>query len=115
MQKDDNGDGENSQSNQLFTNVVDTTVVSPVSAEQILREMETDQTKLLSNDQLRRYVLLKQVQVLTLQQKRLEQLNQLNIEPGKSVTIDYVGFDDECMYFSNLKLSLTKAQGLVST
>lgn len=66
---------------------------SKMSAEQILNELETDQTKMMNNEQLQRFVLLQQVQVVTLQRKRLEHLN--SIENGKSVTIDWVGFEDE--------------------
>lgn len=64
-----------------------------LTAEQILNNLETDETKVLSNDQLKRYVLLQQVRVLTLQQKRLEHLN--NIHDGKDITIDFIGFEEE--------------------
>lgn len=66
---------------------------SKMNAEQILNELETDQTKLMNYEQLQRYVLLQQIQIVTLQRKRLEHLN--SSENGKNVTIDFIGFDDE--------------------
>lgn len=38
----------------------------------LLKQLETDQTKHLSNEQLQRVVLLRQIKVLELQQKKLE-------------------------------------------
>lgn len=55
-------------------------------------QFETDQTKLMNNDQLQRFALLQKVHVLTLQRKRLEFLN--NIDNAKNVPINYIGFDD---------------------
>lgn len=48
---------------------------------------------MLNNEQLKRYVLLQQSRVLALQQKRLENVN--NVENVKDVTFDYIGFDEE--------------------
>lgn len=62
------------------------------TAEFFLKQYETDETKLMSNDQLQRFVLLQKVHVLTLERKRLEHLN--NIDNAKKVAIDYIGFDD---------------------
>ncbi len=62
------------------------------SAEAILSQFETDQTKLMNNEQLERFVLLQKLHVITLQRKRLEHLN--NIDNAKNVAIDYIGFDD---------------------
>lgn len=66
---------------------------SKANAQQILNELETDQTKLMNNEQLQRYVLLQQLQVVMLQRKRLENLN--SIESGKNVTFDFIGFEEE--------------------
>lgn len=63
------------------------------TAEQVLNELENDQTILLSNEQLQRFVLLQQLQVVTLQRKRLENLN--NIDNGKNISFDYIGFEDQ--------------------
>lgn len=64
-----------------------------LTAEQVLNNLESEETKLLSNEQLNRYLMLQQVRVLTLQQKRLEHLN--NVDSGKNVTFDFIGFDDD--------------------
>lgn len=67
--------------------------IEKLTAEQVLNNMETDETKVLSNEQLKRYVLLQKCRVLTLQQKRLEKL--ISVQNEKNVTFDFIGFEDE--------------------
>lgn len=66
--------------------------VSLSNGVQILNKYESDETKPLTNEQLQRLVLLKQVKVLSLQQKRLERLDSQD-ETLKDVVFDFVGFD----------------------
>lgn len=63
------------------------------NAENILNQYETVETKLMSNDQLQRFVLLQKVHVLTLQRERLERLN--SIDDAKNVAINFIGFGDD--------------------
>lgn len=101
QQNDIDEDDENSQSNlepkesdideDSVVNV--TPATSKRNAEQILNEFETDQTKLMSLEQLQRFLVLQQLQVVALQRKRLEQLN--GIDNEKTVTFDFIGFEDE--------------------
>lgn len=58
---------------------------------ELLDQFETEQTKHFNNEQLHRFVLLKQVRVLTLQQQNLERMG--NIETGKDITIDFVNWE----------------------
>lgn len=59
----------------------------------LLEGHETSETKLLSNEQLQRLVLLKQLKVLTLQQQRLERLEKLVEVDGKEIDFEYIGWD----------------------
>lgn len=63
-----------------------------MSAEHILSQYETAETKSMTFEQLQRFVLLQKVHVLTLQKKRLEYLN--SVENGKNIAVDYIGFDE---------------------
>lgn len=64
-------------------------LLSKSDGEQTLSKYETDETKLLSNDQLQRFVLLKQVKILSLHEQRLNG----QVVADKDVVIDYVGWD----------------------
>ncbi|XP_037047204.1 uncharacterized protein LOC119081988 [Bradysia coprophila] len=89
-------DAPSSSNNQIDSHEHDDSSSEPpieeMNVEQILNQFETDQTKSLSIEQLQRLVLLQKLHVLTLQRSRLENLN--SIESAKSLTIDYIGFDD---------------------
>lgn len=63
------------------------------AGEQILDGYETDETKFLDNEQLKRLVLLKQIKVLNLQQQRLEG----QVVADKDVVFDFVGFEGNSM------------------
>lgn len=75
-------------------NEIDSISPTPkMDVQQILDDLETDKTKLMNNEQLQRFVLLQQLKVVTLQQKRLEYVN--NIENAKNVEFDLIGFEVE--------------------
>lgn len=63
-----------------------------MNVEQILNEFETDQTKLMNNEQLQRFVLLQQLHFLTVQRNRL---SHNNIDNGKNISFELIGFEDE--------------------
>lgn len=73
--------------NDVADNVKDSSLKT--AAEQILEGYETDETKMLTDEQLKRLVLLKQIKVLNLQQQRLEG----QVVGEKDVVFDFVGFD----------------------
>lgn len=79
--------GDECGENSSYTTRVDERANSKTTAEKLLEDFETDQTK-----QLQRFVLLKQVKVLTLQQERLELMR---TEVVKDVAFDYVGFKED--------------------
>lgn len=90
----DEEEGVPERSAILTDNISGGNATSESGARQLLDEHETLQTKLLTNEQLQRLVLLKQVKVLTLQQQRLERLEgSVRIENEKDIAYEFIGWE----------------------
>lgn len=57
-----------------------------------LNKYETHETKLLNNEQLQRFVLLKQLRVANLQLKEMKEIPETSCE---EIQLDFVGWDAE--------------------